>query len=371
MPVRSAVAAIILFWLAAMSWLFYREIRPRLWPNEPPRLTFTLEDEAQRAKAPQQWELIWNGVDLGYTESHVDYDQRDDTFALNSVIKLWTEDRGKGGRPVVVIELMYRVTRETELREIAATATTRDKALRAEIGGPVQGGMFRPHVRICVPKNALIKNMDEDLDPIRVAERGYVLDPLEPMNRLPDVRPGQHWEMPLSTPADEIISGVGRQLLKRVTGLSVLDRFMGGGTEFPWVEARVLPEAVLLQWPKRRPGQNEEPVIGLSANPAAGWPGVAVPLAAALQQAATPLPHAECYVVQYDGESHGMKVRGRTWVRVEDGAVLQQEVSTGEAGSPGYLNLTLERDLRMAARRDDIEAVQPGVAGGGARADQP
>jgi hypothetical protein len=354
MPVRHHVVAIILFWLGAMGWLFYREVRPRLWPNEPPRLTFTLEDEAQRAKAPQQWELIWNGVDLGYTESRVDYNERDDTFALNSTIKLWTKDRSGGGRPAVVVELMYRVTRESELREIAATAVTQDKTFRAEVRGSVQGGQFRPHVRIRVPKNPLLKNMDKDLDPIRVAERGYVLDPLEPMNRLPKLRPNQHWEMPLSTPADDIISGVGRQLLKELTGLSVLDRFLGRGSDFPWVEARVLPDTVLLQWPKQSPGRHLEPLAGgLVANPAAGWTGVAMPVLAGFNRAAGPLRHVECQVIEYHGESHGMRVEGRTWVRVTDGAVLQQEVSTGN------LNLTLERDLRLPPQRDEFAPVRP------------
>jgi hypothetical protein len=326
MPVRRHVVAIILFWLGAMGWLFYREVRPRLWPNEPPRLTFTLEDEAQRAKAPQQWELIWNGVDVGYTESRVDYDDRDDTFALRSTIKLWKQDRSVGGQPEVVIELMYRVTRASELREVAATATAKGNLARAEIHGPVRGGLFRPHIRTRVPKNPFIKDLDEDLQPIRVAASGYVLDPWEPMNRLPDLQPNQHWEMPLSTPVDDIMSGVGRQLLKRIAGLSLLERFLSGGNEFPWVEARVLPDTQMLAWPKQMPARR----VDRPAGPAA----------------ASDLPRVECRVVEYHGESHGMAVEGRTWVRLTDGAVLQQEVTTGN------LRLTLERELRLPPERD-------------------
>lgn len=277
MPSRFLTAAIIVFWLATTGWLFYRDLEPRLWPGGPPPYTIDLTDEAQ-SNISTQWTIYRDEKNQGYCRTYVHHDA-DDTFELHGEFKLWY-----GNRDTRLADLhirsMYRVTREGELRALSASlAATFPETLKlahlkveGRIDGKVRGGFFAPSVKVSQP---IV--FEQDLKPVQVTHGGSVLNPLQPLHRLPGLRKGQRWQVPLIDP----LSDLANKYLKEVTGGSPL-------TQLRILRARVLPEAQVLRW-----GPRQEPI--------------------------------PCLVIEYQGDD----TSARTWVREADGMVLRQEMTQG------------------------------------------
>jgi hypothetical protein len=292
MPSRSIILAIVVFWLATTGWLIYRDLRLRLLPGEPPPYTIDLADEAEMSTI--RWSVFRDDhpKPTGYAKTKVRYNEADDMFEISGEFKLWSSGIMQGSADML-FEGVYSVTREGRLRAIDARATlfqatdARTTLLKgtdvlgsARIEGTVQDRRFKPRLTLDV-RGAL--HLERDLPTVEVSERGNVLNPLQPVNRLGGLRKGQHWRMPLVHPLNDAISAAVSSLLKQeVPGVSSLD-------------AEVLPETHALEWGH-----------------------ILVP----------------CLVVEFTGED----VRVRTWVRESDGSVLRQEVEQhGE-------KLALQRD---------------------------
>src|SRR5262245_60590983 len=114
MPPRYLTWAIVAFWLGTSSWLFYRELRPRLFPGGAPPYSIDLTEEA-RADITTAWMIYRNGVDSGYCTTKVVYHRDDDTFELTGEFKLWINGRATASLADVVIHSTYNVTREGQL----------------------------------------------------------------------------------------------------------------------------------------------------------------------------------------------------------------------------------------------------------------
>ena len=276
MPARHYVLAIIVFWMASTAWLFYRDLRPRLLPGEPPPYTIDLADEAEISTI--RWSVFKDNQTkpTGYAKTRVRYSEVDDTFEISGEFKLWSTGIMQGNADQVV-EGKYRVTRDGQLRGIDARVTV-VKTIEARslleieatgrIEGDVKNRIFTPHLTIDVP-SAL--HLSKDLAPVRVSERGNVLNPLQPVNRITGLKKGQRWRMPLVHPLTDAVSAAVSSIFKyEITEISTL-------------EAEVLPETQLLKW-------------GHALVP--------------------------CLVVEYTGDD----IHVRTWVREADGTVLRQEV---------------------------------------------
>ncbi len=286
MPGRYTVLAIVAFWLSTTGWLFYRDLRLRLLPGEPPPYTIDLADEAEMSTI--RWSVLKDDQtkSTGYAKSKVRYNEADDTFEIAGELKLWSSGVMQGNADVI-LDGMYAVTREGKLRSIDANVTvTREVAPHrqieghGQIRGPVKDRQFAPHLSVNVAGLPLI---ERDLPPVQVSDRGNVLNPFQPINRLGGLRKGQHWRMPMVHPLTDAVSAAVSSLLKQeVAGVSALD-------------AEVLPDTHVLEW------------------------GHGLVL---------------CLVVECTGED----IRVRTWVRESDGSVLRQEVEQhGE-------KLALQRD---------------------------
>lgn len=270
MPPRYLTCAIIAFWLGTTTWLFVREIRPRLWPEGPPPYSIDLTEEAQR-DITTHWTIYRNNQDSGYCRTWVRYHPSDDTFELTGEFKLWMLPRGTR-QADLVIQSMYRVTREGQLRGITArlTATLANVPIAGTIEGAVKNGLFSPRVELSQPFS-----FAQELKPVPVASGGSVLNPLQPLNRLPGLRKGQRWQIPLVDP----LSDLAHKYIKEVAGtLST--------PQVRVLNAEVLPET------KPLPGTSDD---------------AAVP----------------CLVIEYRGED----TQARTWVRASDGVVLRQEIT--------------------------------------------
>src|SRR5205814_3102506 len=88
MPHRSIVAAIVLAWLFANGWLFYREVWPHWRSGDPPPYAIDLTEEL--GKSSVDWD-IWSGSDrkedkIGNATSEVER-RPDHTYWLRTALK--------------------------------------------------------------------------------------------------------------------------------------------------------------------------------------------------------------------------------------------------------------------------------------------
>lgn len=267
MPPRHLILIILAFWLATTGWLFYRDLWPRLLPDAPPPFTIELADEVSEQKI--RWKLFENGEDRSsYAFSWVHYRPEDDTFDVSSEFKLFARGQVKGeGDPDQVVESTYRVTRDGQLRQVQAQVSVKSLGVQARITAQVDGPRLRPHLQLVGPSI----QVDQDLTPVAVSRRGSVLNPLQPLNRIQGLRPGQRWRVPLIDPLDEALSA-----------------FTGRPAAPGFLDAEVLAEPEALTWGSFHHERTDA-----------------------------------CLVIVYRGEDH----QARTWVRASDGLVVRQEAT--------------------------------------------
>ncbi|GIW80961.1 MAG: hypothetical protein KatS3mg105_2768 [Gemmatales bacterium] len=272
MPGRWMSVTILMFWTASMGWLFYRDVRPKLLPPGSPPFTIDLVDEA-RTRASSRWHVYIDGTKKGYAETSVGYREHDDTFELRSEYKLWQYRPVRVGAPDFVLKSMYRVDRAGRIQEFVSSlnmqmphpiAKGQVLTIDGQIAGDVRHGRVAPLVTIRSPLS-----FEYRLDPVEVEDGASVLNPLQPVNRLRGLRLGQRWRCLLVHPIDEIAT----KSLQKFIGHSQRSRPR-------WLEAEVARRTML------------------------DWHDV----------------HVSCLVVHYSGED----VSAQTWVREEDGLVLQQ-----------------------------------------------
>src|SRR5690606_35614529 len=66
MPPRLAAIAIVVFWLATMGWMFYRETWPHLGADKAPPLYFDMGDEVERHI---RWSIWRDGKNIGFLDT--------------------------------------------------------------------------------------------------------------------------------------------------------------------------------------------------------------------------------------------------------------------------------------------------------------
>jgi hypothetical protein len=295
MPSRPLTVAIVLFWLAAVGWVGYRDVWPRLAASGPPPVAVDLGDEASQL-VPVRWQVYRGDQKVGRLTTRTAYLDADDTFRHTHQYTNLTFDFGRVRAVFPDVTLTTRVTRAGALREQAMTGKmlvqlqqgadflTLAEA-KAVVEGEARDGVFRARCDIDSP---LLK-AKRDLDPVPVPD-GQALSPLQPVGRLAGVRGGQRWVVHEINPLRDAMSS----LLKGFVGQQ------GFGIPDEKREAFVAtvgdrPEP--LAWGKDKAG-------------------------------------VMCWVIEYRGGG----ARVRTWVRTDDGRVLRQE-ATREGES-----IALERD---------------------------
>jgi hypothetical protein len=318
MPARRHILVILAFWIATSGWLFYRDLRPLLRVGEPPSFAIDLADEAQapqirwavlqvtppksiekgdsdspRAEchAPDDSVAFEKCQDKGYALTNVTYREADDAFDFSGTVKLWPTKIHEGD-PQMVITSAYRVTRAGEIRGIwgrIALDYRKEQSnllglplwnlpsFRAAcaISGEVAQQRLTTHLTLTLDNLCVLT---QDLDPVEVSQRGSVLNPLLPVNRIAKLRKGQHWQIPVIDPREQLISSLrSKYPWIELVGLKPGPRFL---------QAEVLAEPEYLTWNSSS-------------------------------------PRVPCLIIKYSGED----IRAYTWVRQIDGLVLQQEVT--------------------------------------------
>ena len=221
MPSRPAVLGILAFWLATAGVVFDRDIRPRLFADAPPPLLIDLADEATQ-QAPTFWTVTRNGRKVGRVSTRMKYEAETDGFRFTSTYSDLKIDFDAGkllqlAVQVPSLETTTVVGRAGDLRAQAVKAKLAAKLggvkvadATADVTGTVTAGQLVGRCKIVSPMGEL----DQPLDPTPVPG-GQVLNPLLPVNRLQDVRPGRRWLIREVDPLRDAIETLVRQVAKQ------------------------------------------------------------------------------------------------------------------------------------------------------------
>jgi hypothetical protein len=282
MPSPRAIALIVAFWAATAAYVAYRDLWPVLFASGPPPVAIDLADEAAQA-VPVRWAIHFSGQKKpGRLVTQMKYVEADDTFAFTN---RFTELRYEAAGAVVVVpELtnVVRVTRGGDLREQTVDGRLelylgelRIGEATAKVAGTVVNGQLAATVDAEYTFAGMAsQRLKRALDPVPVPS-GQPLNPLQPVNRLTDLRPGRRWVVHETNPLEDAVAAV----VKKQAG----------------------------QFGLKMTEEKRERLFGavLSDQQTLDWHRHAV----------------ACWVIEYRRE----ELVARTWVRASDGKVLKQE----------------------------------------------
>ncbi len=202
MPPRIICLGIVFFWLAANSWMVFREFIPRWTAKEPPAYLIDLEDEVSSLTI--HWDVYSEGKEVGNAYSRV--------LALdNGLYKLKSElrfhnlpDKKSVMNYLSRLTSSYHVTEKGELRKLHTKTTFQLSGEQTfEIFGVVKEGQFYPEIKINNSQKAgadLSKLIPFLNQPVGVSGRGSVLNTMHPLNKIAHLRSGQQWMVPAFDP---------------------------------------------------------------------------------------------------------------------------------------------------------------------------
>jgi hypothetical protein len=310
MPSRPVVVLILLFWLAVLGVVVYREVVPHFFNDEPPAPEFVAADELSQATV--SWSIYRGPADadekIGKMTSRIEYVGDDDSFRfVNTYHKLKLallafEVTVTSATTVLRVDRDGRLKGQT-LRGNAEMDTGRlggglKLAATAEASGVVRGGFLEGSATLTAP-DLLGQPSVGTFTPVAVPD-GQVINPLMPVDRLRGVVPGRRWKVRQVDPLREalgelLVKGLQEELARR-----------GGGKKAP-TAVTIPPPPELLAEVLRDPVTLDRP----------GGP-------------------VGCWVIEYRCEKP--PIEARTYVRRDDGRVLRQEATaSGE-------RLRFERD---------------------------
>lgn len=274
MPSRTGIVGVVLFWLATLGYVGYRDVWPRYFSAGPPPLRIDLTDEATQT-LPARWGIFRGPDKIGTLTTWMEYAAADDTFWFRSKYNRLTFDYSHVTIAAPELETAVRVTRDGDLREqtmagkFEARITGLTLGATAAVDARVENGLLVGRAKI-VPPPAFGRPIDKPLDPTPVPG-GQVLNPMMPVNRLRDIQPGRRWVIRESDPLRDSLTAA----------FPILAQQRGGPKDLI-AEVRSDPEVLTVK---------------------------GVPI--------------ECRVIEYRGD----EVTATTWVAISDGRVLRQEAA--------------------------------------------
>ena len=277
MPSRSFAVLIVASWLLTTSWLVWTEVLPRLWPGTPPPFAVLLVEEAEQQRPPVRWTASRNGQKVFTVQTKVTRVGHEQYELAATYSPAGDHDPKGKQRAYVPLEgflvsrmaSAYRVNAEGDFLGLDVVIEGKPGAewlawigdFTARISGDAEAGVLRPVATVEAGGVTKVLRLGEIEGPRR---GGAVLMPLQPVNRVTGLHPGQRWTLHLFDP---------------VGGLRAIGLGISGGP--PLLAAAVRPELAIVERQRR-------------AEP--------------------------CFVIDYRGDG----LEASTWVRQRDGLVLKQ-----------------------------------------------
>ena len=303
MPSRPVVALVVLFWLAVVGVIVYRDVLPRYFGDAPPAAAFGADAELSQLSV--EWTIHRGRPNqtadepIGKMTSSTKYLKDDNTFRY--------ENRYRGvkftqyGMELVIPHAVttIRLDGDGRLKEQTLTGTAeldlgrfgvkgQKLTATAEANGVVQDGFLVGSATLTCP-DLLSEPSVGTFTPVPVPD-GQVLNPLMPLDRLRDVVPGRRWVV---QQVDPLRDALGELLMK---GLQEELAKQGGGKKKPLPVTLPKPPELVAEV-LRSPVDLDRPSGPVS-----------------------------CWVIEYT--SADKTISARTYVRRDDGRVLRQEATS-------------------------------------------
>jgi hypothetical protein len=234
MPSRTVVAGILLFWLGMTTWYMVRERAfPWLREDSPARFRIELTDEV--GVSTVNWKVFFQQkpVGQGRTETKMLHDR---SFELSSHFRFDALSPVKNVE-VKTFHTAYRVDREGNLLGISAKANVETFGLSVamEMDDAVEEGKLTLHPKLAFGDQSVNA---PPIGPVDLNKRGSILNPMHPMSRLPGLRAGMRWRVPLFDPIEASSSVPGLATLadagpKELDAEVKLDDFEWNGENTP------------------------------------------------------------------------------------------------------------------------------------------
>jgi len=197
--------AVVLLWLATMSWLITQKLMPALLVGEPPNYQTILE--AGRDDPPIGWSLAWNGRPLGWALStrtpltqgltRIDSRIRFDELPLKELTPGWIHgllqpaDQLPAGLQMDVKSMLV-FDSLGQLSRFQSSAGFQGLDDTVKVRGTVDGGELALSVHS--------GDFTYKADPIPFAGQTMLSDALSPQTHLPGLRKGQTWTVEVYSP---------------------------------------------------------------------------------------------------------------------------------------------------------------------------
>ena len=227
MPSRSLTVAIVVSWLVMSGTFLVGDVWPRLFPPEPTLFPIELIDEAGQQADSIGWTVFKNDEETYIANTEWVYDASADSFRSSCTLnrKGMQAETPRAGRPAwpphfhdLRMDSTAHVSRSERVERLLTKPTFTfvppggaGKMLRAE--GDLAGDRAGSHLTL----SAAVTVTPSDLPPgekdpaapaptpseqagVPLSPRGNVLNPLHPLRRVRDVRPGQAWPIPVIDP---------------------------------------------------------------------------------------------------------------------------------------------------------------------------
>lgn len=287
MPPRGVVFVILVFWAVMTGVLFHQEILPRIGPVKPPPFSIELTDEIG---SPQvRWNVYHKDQQIGWCITsirrmdddkgrpkhwhgtfHMEQKFRFEKFevpaliAVVSIKKLNTDYFVTGAGKL----LGFHVFGVADIRALGAGGIE----VEGDLVGSIEDGKIQPVLTAKVAGQAVAA---PKFEAVAVDDNGSILNPMLLLHRLPRLREGQRWRVPLVDP------------IKMFAVQGPMGKLPLPENRDPFLDAQVVADTY-------------------------SWHGADV----------------QCLRVDY--RPPGKDIVARTWVRRLDGLVLAQEAKQGE-----------------------------------------
>jgi len=214
MPPRWFCLLILALWMLTTAKLLHDDLLPHLLPGTPPTFTIDLVEETENQRMFTPWTLYKGDTRWMNVRTRVEKTDRE-LFELSA--EYLPLERGTtahiNGLNIKRMFSAYRVNAQGELRgirvEIAGIPEIPglkdlpiDPQLRIE--GQVVEGKMAPRVQV----KSLGFEKEYQLPEVAVPRGGGLLQPLHPVNRIRDLRPGQTWSVPVFDSVSDALSSI-------------------------------------------------------------------------------------------------------------------------------------------------------------------